>query len=237
MTAGTLERRPAASRGRTELGWLDSWHSFSFGGYHDPQRMGWGNLRVINEDRIAPGTGFGLHGHRDMEILSYVLHGELSHTDSMGNVSLIPPGDIQRMSAGTGVRHSERNHAAGSSTHFLQIWIEPRKLGIPPSYQQRSLPPTALRGQLCLIAAGDDAPAAVSLNADARLYAGYFDGDEQAQLTLSADRKGWVQVLHGSVQVNGQSLHAGDALATEAVTQLRFTQARQAQLLVFDLAP
>ena len=237
MTAGTLERRPAASRGRTQLGWLDSWHSFSFGGYHDPQRMGWGNLRVINEDRIAPGTGFGLHGHRDMEILSYVLHGELSHTDSMGNVSLIPPGDLQRMSAGTGVRHSERNHAADSVTHFLQIWIEPRKLGIPPSYQQRSLPPAALRGQLCLIAAGDDAPAAVNLNADARLYAGYFDGEEQAQLTLSADRKGWVQVLQGSVQVNGQSLHAGDALATEAVTQLRFMQARQAHLLVFDLAP
>jgi len=229
--------RPAGARGRSQLGWLDSWHSFSFGGYHDPQRMGWGNLRVINEDRIAPGTGFGLHGHRDMEILSYVLQGELSHADSLGNVSLIPPGDIQRMSAGTGVRHSERNHAAGSVTHFLQIWIEPRERGIAPGYQQRSLPADDLRGRLCLIAAGDDASAAIRLNADARLYAGRLDGDEQAHLALQPGRKGWVQLLEGSLQVNGQPLQAGDALATEAVTQLRFTQGRQAHLLVFDLAP
>ena len=232
---GRCELRRAATRGHADHGWLDTWHSFSFAGYHDPQRMGWGNLRVINEDRIAPGTGFGMHGHRDMEILSYVLQGELSHTDSMGNVSLIPPGDIQRMSAGTGVRHSEHNHAQGQHTHFLQIWIEPSRLGVAPGYQQRQLNPAALRGKLAVIAGPDATTDGVQINADATVHAGLFDVAEQAVLQLAPQRKSWVQVLRGSLTVNGQLLQSGDALACEAVTQLRFEQGKGAEVLVFDL--
>lgn len=235
ITHGSQQVRRAATRGHAQHGWLESWHSFSFAGYHDPQRMGWGNLRVINEDRIAPGMGFGMHGHRDMEILSYVLDGELSHTDSLGTVSLIPPGDIQRMSAGTGVRHSEHNHAQGQLTHFLQIWIEPAQLGIEPGYQQQCIARDAIRGRLGVIASPHAAEQGVRINADAIVYAGQFNGTEHDTLQLGAHRKGWVQVLRGTLCTNGELLHAGDALATEGVTQLRFEQGNGAEVLVFDL--
>jgi redox-sensitive bicupin YhaK (pirin superfamily) len=177
-----IKIRQSEERGLADHGWLKSRHSFSFADYHDPAHMGWGNLRVINEDRIAPGTGFGTHGHRDMEIISYVLEGELAHQDSMGNVVAIPPGDVQRMSAGRGVMHSEFNHAEGQSTHFLQIWIEPNVRGIAPSYEQKSVPAADKRGRLRLIAAGQPEAGAVRLHADAAVYAGCFDGAEAATL-------------------------------------------------------
>jgi len=199
--------------------------------------MGWGNLRVINEDRIAPGTGFGTHGHRDMEIISYVLSGNLAHQDSMGNVKGIPPGDVQRMSAGSGVRHSEFNHAKGEQTHFLQIWIEPNVRGIAPSYEQKTVPESAKRGQLALVAAPEPGEHTVKIHADARMYAGLFDGAEQATLTLDPQRKAYVFVVRGSLQANGQVLNAGDAALLQAEPRLTLDQARDAEVLVFDLAP
>jgi len=177
-----LTLRKSQDRGHADHGWLNSYHSFSFAGYFDPQHMGFGPLRVINEDRIAPGTGFGTHGHRDMEIISYVLSGELAHKDTMGNVKGIPPGDVQRMSAGKGVMHSEFNHAKDQVTHFLQIWIEPNVRGIEPSYEQRSFPDVQKRGRLRLVASPDGAQESVLIHADARVYAGLFDGQESAEL-------------------------------------------------------
>src|SRR5574337_2060151 len=206
-----LTVRKSQDRGHADHGWLNSYHSFSFAGYYDPRHMGWGNLRVINEDRIAPGTGFGTHCHRDMEIISYVLAGELAHQDSMGNVKGIPPGDVQRMSAGTGVMHSEFNHAQGQTTHFLQIWIEPNVRGIAPSYEQITVPPADKRGRLRLIAAPTHDAGAVTIHADARVYAGLIDGDEAAHVAIDAARKAYVHVVRGAVRVNGQSLSAGDA--------------------------
>src|SRR6476646_1125076 len=196
--------RTSSERGYADHGWLKSFHSFSFAGYYDAAHMGFGNLRVINEDRIAAGRGFGTHGHRDMEIISYVLSGELAHKDSMGNVKGIPPGDVQRMSAGTGVQHSEFNHADGQTTHFLQIWIEPNVTGIPPSYEQRTFAETEKRGKLRLVAAPDGEQGSVLIHADAKLYAGLFDGAEAATLTLDPKRKGYVHVVQGHVEVNGQ---------------------------------
>ena len=187
-----LTLRPAKQRGYADHGWLKSFHSFSFAGYHDPAHMGWGNLRVINEDRIAPETGFGTHGHQDMEIISYVLSGNLAHQDSMGNVKGIPPGDVQRMSAGSGVKHSEFNHAQGEETHFLQIWIQPNVRGIPPSYEQKTVPPANKRGALALIASHTPTTDAGKIHADAALYAGLFDGAEQAQLALNPKRRAYV---------------------------------------------
>lgn len=231
--------RKSKERGYADHGWLKSYHSFSFAGYHDPAHMGFGNLRVINEDRIAPGTGFGEHGHRDMEIISYVLSGNLAHKDSMGNVKGIPPGDVQRMSAGTGVRHSEFNHAPAQETHFLQIWIEPNVTGVPASYEQKTFAPETKRGQLKLVASGNKAEqtaGAVQLHADAKLYAGLFDGAEEAQLTLDPMRKAYVHLIKGELTVNGQSLAGGDAALLEAETVLRLTSAKGAEVLVFDLA-
>jgi len=227
----------SAVRGYADHGWLKSFHSFSFANYFDPAHMGFGNLRVINEDRIAPGTGFGTHGHRDMEIISYVLSGNLAHQDSMGNVKGIPPGDVQRMSAGSGVRHSEFNHAKGQETHFLQIWIEPNVTGIDPGYEQKTVPEAVKRGQLALVAAPDANEHTVKIHADARMYAGLFDGTETAQLSLDPTRKAYVFLVRGRLQVNGQALQAGDAAMLQGESALALNQGQNAEVLVFDLAP
>jgi len=232
-----LTRRLSNERGYADHGWLKSFHSFSFAGYHDPAHMGWGNLRVINEDRIAPETGFGTHGHQDMEIISYVLSGNLAHQDSMGNVKGIPPGDVQRMSAGSGVKHSEFNHAQGEETHFLQIWLQPNVRGIPPSYEQKTVPPASKRGALALIASHAPTGDAVKIHADAALYAGLFDGAETATLALDSQRKAYVFLVRGDLHVNGQNLQAGDALLVADESELTLSQGQDAEVLVFDLAP
>ncbi len=232
-----LTLRPSAERGYADHGWLKSFHSFSFAGYHDPAHMGFGNLRVINEDRIAAGKGFGTHSHRDMEIISYVLSGELAHKDSMGNVKGIPPGDVQRMSAGTGVAHSEFNHAPGQSTHFLQIWIEPNVIGIAPGYEQKTIAPGDKRGALRLVASPDGAQDSVTMHADARIYAGLFDAGESATLELPAGRKTYVHLIQGKLSVNGQRLQTGDAALIEAEHRIELNGGESAEVLVFDLAP
>ena len=232
-----LTLRKSEDRGHADHGWLDSFHSFSFAGYYDPDHMGFGPLRVINEDRIAPGGGFGMHGHRDMEIISYVMEGNLAHKDSMGNVKGIPPGDVQRMSAGTGVMHSEFNHAPDQVTHFLQIWIEPNVRGIPPSYEQKSFVAEDKRGRLRLVASPDAAQGSVTIQADARVYAGLFDGAESARLELPTGRKAYVHLVRGELAVNGTPLRAGDAAKLEGEAAVELTQGRDAEVLVFDLAP
>ena len=228
--------RKSSERGFADHGWLKSFHSFSFAGYHDEKHMGFGNLRVINEDRIAPGTGFGPHSHKDMEIISYVLSGELAHKDSMGNVKGIPPGDVQRMSAGTGVQHSEFNHAEGQTTHFLQIWLEPNVKGIAPGYEQKGFGDEEKRGQLRLVASGNGADGSVTIHADAKIYAGLFDGHETALLPLNPARKAYIQVVKGSVQVNGLQLAGGDGALLAAESQVQLTDGKHAEVLVFDLA-
>jgi len=229
--------RRSQERGYADHGWLKSYHSFSFAGYHDPRHMGWGNLRVINEDRIAAGTGFGAHGHRDMEIVSYVLSGALAHRDSLGHVQTIVPGEVQRMSAGSGVRHSEFNHASDQSTHFLQIWIEPDETGIAPGYEQKAFADADKRGRLCRVAARDGAQGAVRLHADATLYAGCFDGAERAGLALDPVRKAYVFLARGRLRVNGVELQAGDAALLADEAELRLDGGTDAEVLVFDLAP
>jgi hypothetical protein len=239
----------SSDRGYADHGWLKSFHSFSFADYYDPARMGFGALRVINEDRIAPGTGFGTHGHRDMEIISYVLSGELAHKDSMGNgeqggvaagksAGVILPGDVQRMSAGSGVLHSEFNHAKDRPTHFLQIWIQPdaASRGIAPSYEQKHFDASAKRGQLRLVASNDGADGSVTIHADARLHAGLFDGDEAAELSLADGRLAYVHLVRGALTVNGQDLTAGDALQIRETSRLSFAAGKDAEVLVFDLA-
>jgi redox-sensitive bicupin YhaK (pirin superfamily) len=227
------ELRLAKDRGHANHGWLDSWHSFSFAGYHDPRHMGFGPLVVINEDRVKAGAGFGTHGHRDMEIISYVLEGELGHQDSMGNGSSIVPGDVQRMSAGTGVRHSEYSHSKAGVTHFLQIWIEPADVGIAPSYEQKHFGPEEKRGRLRLIVSPDAREGSVSLNQDALVYAGLFDGKESATYALQKS-KGYVHVARGRLTVNGHALGAGDALKTDGGT-ISLEGGQGAEVLVFDL--
>ena len=231
-----LTLRPSAARGYADHGWLKSFHSFSFAGYHDPEHMEFGNLRVINEDRIEPGRGFGTHGHKDMEIISYVLSGNLAHKDNMGNVKGIPPGDVQRMSAGTGVQHSEFNHAEGQNTHFLQIWIEPNVTGIAPSYEQKTFVDTEKRGKLRLVASNDGAQGSVTIHADAKIYAGLFDAAETATLALNPNRKTYVHLIKGELEVNGQKLAQGDAAMLEAQSSLDLGKGRGAEVLVFDLA-
>jgi redox-sensitive bicupin YhaK (pirin superfamily) len=199
--------------------------------------MGWGNLLVINEDRIDAGTGFDKHGHRDMEIISYVLSGDLAHKDSMGNVKGIPPGDVQRMSAGTGVAHSEFNHAEGQQTHFLQIWIKPKFLGIKPSYEQKTIPTSEKSGVLRLVASPDGENDSVSINADAKLYAGLFDKDQGAKLDIDPSRKAYVHLIKGELEVNGHQLKAGDALMFEQEIKVALSNGRGAEVLVFDLSP
>ncbi|MES3000535.1 MAG: pirin family protein [Pseudomonadota bacterium] len=230
-----LTVRKSQDRGFADHGWLKSFHSFSFANYYDPEHMGFGNLRVINEDRIEPGRGFGTHGHRDMEIISYVLEGNLAHKDTIGNVKGIPPGDVQRMSAGTGVQHSEFNHAPDQTTHFLQIWIQPNVTGIPASYEQKSFADTEKRGRLRLVASPDSAEGSVLIHADARIYAGLFDGDETGALDLDAKRKGYVHVVRGEIDVNGKHLVAGDAAMLEDETRVALSGGKQAEVLVFDL--
>ena len=232
-----LTLRKSEERGHADHGWLNSLHSFSFADYHAPQHMGWGNLRVINEDRIAAGAGFGQHSHRDMEIISYVLTGELAHKDSMGNIKTIPPGDVQRMSAGSGVTHSEFNHATDQVTHFLQIWILPNVTGIAPGYEQKTIPAHQKRGALRLIASSNGAHDSVAIHADAALYSGLFDGDERAQLALDPQRKAYVHLVRGALAVNGQSLAAGDALMLDGESSITLANGRDAEVLVFDLAP
>lgn len=236
--------RRSAERGYADHGWLKSYHSFSFANYYDPRFMGWGNLRVINEDWIAPGRGFGTHGHRDMEIVTYVLQGELAHKDSMGNATGIPPGDVQRMSAGTGVQHSEFNHAPGHETHLLQIWIEPNAMGVTPSYEQKTVPAEKKRGTLCLVASGGadskrggaDHGTAVHLHADAKLYAGLFDSGETFSMPLDLKRKAYVHLVRGELNANGHRLQGGDALMIDGESELSLTDANDAEVLVFDLA-
>lgn len=231
-----LTLRKSQDRGYADHGWLKSHHSFSFADYQDPAFMGWGNLRVINEDFIEPGKGFGKHGHRDMEIISYVLAGELAHQDSMGNIEGIPPGDVQRMSAGTGVLHSEFNHAKDQITHLLQIWIVPNVTGIAPGYEQKTIPVDQKRGMLRLVASPDGAQDSVTIHADAWLYLGLFDGDERAELSLDPARKAYVHLARGALEVNGQRIRAGDAIMLESESQITLAHGSDAEVLVFNLA-
>jgi redox-sensitive bicupin YhaK (pirin superfamily) len=230
-----LEIRRAKERGHAEHGWLDSWHSFSFADYHDPAHMGFSALRVINEDRIQPGTGFGTHGHRDMEIISYVLEGALGHKDSMGTGSTIVPGDVQRMSAGRGVQHSEQNHNKAGVTHFLQIWIEPNARGIAPGYEQKHFDAAAKRGKLCLVASPDGADGSVTIHQDARIHAGLFDGAERASLSLAPRRKAYAHMVRGRLTVNGTPLEAGDALKMTGISEVVLEKGEKAEVLLFDL--
>ena len=227
--------RPAGERGHANHGWLDSWHSFSFAEYFDPDHVHWGPLRVINEDRVAAGQGFGTHGHRDMEIISYVLEGALGHKDSMGNVKSITPGEVQRMSAGTGVTHSEFNYDSNGTTHFLQIWILPDRTGITPGYEQKRFDDSEKRGRLRLVVSPDGADGSVRIHQDARMYAGLFQGDVQAQLAIAPGRLAYVHLVRGQATVNGRELVAGDALLYGDEPEVRIEAGRDAEVLVFDL--
>jgi redox-sensitive bicupin YhaK (pirin superfamily) len=231
-----IELRRAGERGHANHGWLDSYHSFSFADYYDPRHVSFGSLRVINEDRIQPGSGFGTHGHRDMEIISYVLEGALAHKDSMGNGSTIVPGDVQRMSAGTGVQHSEFNNEPAGVTHFLQIWIEPSVRGIAPGYEQKHFDAGAKRGRLRLIASPDGRDGSVTIHQDAFVYVALIDGSERAVHSLAAGRRAYVHVARGELSVNGQRLAAGDALKATGLAQIALENGRQAEVLLFDLA-
>jgi redox-sensitive bicupin YhaK (pirin superfamily) len=230
-----LTLRRADERGHANHGWLDSFHSFSFADYHDPEHMGFGPLRVINEDRVAPGQGFGTHGHRDMEIISYVLDGALEHKDSMGNGSVMTPGDVQRMSAGRGVQHSEYNGSRSAPVHFLQIWIEPNVRGIAPGYEQVRFEPATKRGRLRLVASPDGAEGSTTIHQDARLYAGLFDGLESLVMPIEPGRRAYVHLARGALKVNGELLGAGDALRLQGERELRIESGRSAEVLVFDL--
>jgi redox-sensitive bicupin YhaK (pirin superfamily) len=230
-----VELRASDQRGFADHGWLKSRHTFSFADYFDPQQVEFGALRVINEDRVTPGAGFGEHGHRDMEIISYVLEGELEHKDSMGTGSIIKPGDVQRMSAGRGVRHSEYNPSSANPAHFLQIWIKPNAQGTAPSYEQKFFSPDEKRGRLRLIVSGDGADGSVRMQQDARLYAGLFDADERAVLELNVRRQAYVHVARGHIAVNGKALAPGDGLKVTDTQTLEFSGGHGAEVLVFDL--
>ncbi len=230
-----IEIRKSEERGQADHGWLRSYHSFSFADYHDAEHMGFGHLRVINEDRIQPGTGFGTHGHRDMEIISYVLEGELAHKDSMGNGSTIVPGDVQRMSAGKGVLHSEFNHAQ-DVTHFLQIWIEPRVTGIPPSYEQKHFDAASKRGRLRLVASPDGRDGSVTIHQDAFVYAALLDGADRATHKLHPGRRAYLHVVRGKLTANGQPLETGDALKATNAPEITLEKGEGAEALLFDLA-
>lgn len=227
--------RRSNERGHADHGWLNSYHSFSFADYFDPKHVEFGPLRVINEDRVAAGAGFGTHPHRDMEIISYVLDGELAHKDSMGNGSTIRPGDVQRMTAGTGVRHSEFNPSAKDPVHFLQIWIQPNATGIEPGYEEKHFAESDKRGRLRLIASPNAAEGSILIHQDAKLYAGLFDGNESATLELQRGRRSYIHVARGEVRVNGSELSAGDALKLTDSSTVTIEGGKQAEVLVFDL--
>ena len=228
--------RKSSARGHANHGWLDSYFSFSFAEYHDPRHMGFGALRVINEDRVQPGKGFGTHGHRDMEIITYILEGALEHKDSMGNGSVIRPGDVQRMSAGSGVQHSEFNPSQSEVVHLLQIWIEPNVTGIEPGYEEKHFDAASKRGRLRLIAAGDGREGSVTIHQEAAVYAGLIDGAERLSHALAAGRKAYVHVARGQVTVNGQRLAAGDALKASGESGVVIERGSAAEVLLFDLA-
>jgi redox-sensitive bicupin YhaK (pirin superfamily) len=228
--------RHAAERGTANFGWLDSRHTFSFGDYHDPKQMGFGPLRVINEDRVSPGQGFGTHGHRDMEIISYVLEGALEHKDSIGTGSVIRPGDVQIMSAGTGIRHSEFNHSKTEPVHFLQIWVVPDRDGIAPRYEQKTFPDADKRGRLRLVGSSDGRDGSVVIHQDVKLFAAILKTGEQVTQALPTHRKGWLQVARGAVVMNGHDLHAGDGAAVEGEPAITVTANTDGtEILVFDL--
>ncbi len=231
-----MQIRKSEERGYADHGWLRSFHTFSFADYHDPVHMGFGALRVINEDRVKPGMGFGTHGHRDMEIISYVLEGALEHKDSMGNGSVIRPGDVQRMSAGTGVQHSEFNASKSAEVHFLQIWIQPEVTGIAPGYEEKHFDAAAKRGRLKLVASPDAREGSVKIHQDALLYAALVDGAEKITHTLPAERCAYVHVARGSISVNGQVLAAGDAVKLSGEPTITLDNGAAAEALLFDLA-
>ena len=230
-----IELRPGAERGHAEHGWLNSFHSFSFADYYDPRHMGFGPLRVINEDRVQPGMGFGTHGHRDMEIISYVLDGELEHKDNMGNGSIIVPGDVQRMSAGRGVMHSEYNPSPERPVHFLQIWIQPNRQGVKPSYEQKRIDGDLKRGRLALIASPDGHDGSVMIHQDAYVYATRLDGNESVTHRVEPGRRAYVHVARGKVRVNGKPLAAGDAAKISEESVVTLDAGDHAEVLVFDL--
>ncbi len=230
-----VEIRRANERGHADHGWLKSFHSFSFAGYHDPEHMGFGPLRVINEDRVEGGAGFGAHPHRDMEIISYVLSGGLEHRDNMGTGSVIKPGDVQRMSAGTGVLHSEYNQSADQPVHFLQIWIEPDRTGIDPEYEQTFFPEAAKRGRLCLVASPDGRDGSMRINADALMFAALLDGAERLDYEVPVGRKIYVHVAGGGATVNGTAVEAGDAIKLRDEVRVVIERGSNAEVLLFDL--
>ncbi|MGB0696993.1 MAG: pirin family protein [Rhodospirillaceae bacterium] len=227
--------RQSDARGRANFGWLDSRHTFSFGHYFDPKHMGFGPLRVINEDKVTPGTGFDTHGHANMEIISYVLDGALEHKDTLGTGEVIRPGEVQRMTAGRGIRHSEFNHSKTDPVHFLQIWILPEQDGLSPSYEQRNFPTTEKRGKLRLVGSADGRDGSVKIHQDVNLYAGLFDADEQASLPIEAGRIAWVQVARGDVTVNGQTLSQGDGLAIRSTDKIDVSDGKASEILIFDM--
>jgi hypothetical protein len=231
-----IQIRRSQERGHADHGWLNSYHSFSFADYFDPQHVEFGALRVINEDRVVPGAGFGTHGHRDMEIISYVLEGELAHKDSTGTASVIRPGDVQRMSAGRGVMHSEFNHSQAHPVHFLQIWIQPNVRGIQPEYEEKRFGPEEKRGRLRLIASPDGTEGSVRVHQDARVLAGLFDGDERADFAIAPGRRAYVHVARGAITVNDVALGAGDALMAADISPLTLRDGKGAEVIVFDLA-
>jgi redox-sensitive bicupin YhaK (pirin superfamily) len=231
-----IQVRPADQRGRADLGWLDSRHTFSFADYHDEHFMGFGPLRVINEDRVQPGQGFGTHGHRDMEIISYVLEGALEHKDSMGNGSVLRPGFVQRMTAGTGVRHSEFNHSKSELVHFLQIWIIPDRVNLAPGYEEREFADDEKRGRLRLIASRDGRESSVVVHQDVDLYAALLAAGDAVAHVPKPGRKTWIQVARGAVDVNGGALRAGDGAAISDEQRLAIRGAADAEILLFDMA-
>jgi len=230
-----LVLRPAAERGLAEHGWLRSYHTFSFADYHDPRMMGFRGLRVLNEDRVQAGRGFGAHSHRDMEIISVVLEGALRHKDSLGTGSVIRPGEVQCMSAGSGVTHSEFNASASEPVHFLQIWLIPSQRGLAPSYAQRAFPPEDSAGRLRLVASADGRDGSLTIHSDASLYAGSFAAGQQQSLALGQGRHAWVQVTRGALRVQGQTLSAGDGAALSDEPQLQLEGSEAGEVLVFDL--